>query len=204
MLAELKLTDSVLYPSNILKMLSILGLILIFIALIGILGSFYKDRRTIHILYLTMVIAAFIYQISIGAIVYDQTAHTANWLSSTWSSSTREYRLYAQDKFNCCGFATHLDYVVPSSTCTADHVANTLQACQQPLTDFVKKKLTHIYIALFTSLAIELLALCNVITLLCTQAFVPTKRKWVSPECNYSDDTLVSQYQHHSAKSVVY
>ncbi|OBZ85922.1 hypothetical protein A0J61_06033 [Choanephora cucurbitarum] len=150
-----------------------------------------------------MVIAAFIYQISIAVIVYDQAAHISNWLSIVWSSSTREYRLYAQDKFSCCGFATQLDYVVPSNTCTTEHVLNTLQTCQRPLTVFVQTKLTHIYIALFTSLAIELLALCNTITLLCTQTFVTTKRKWVSPECNYSDDTLVSQYQHPSGKSVV-
>lgn len=66
---------------------------------------------------------------------------------------------------------------------------------------FVRLNLSRIYIALFTGLAIELLALCNVITHLCTMDNFK-RRKWeVGPEeqrkyihqsnHNLSDDTLV-------------
>lgn len=81
------------------------------------------------------------------------------------------------------------------------NVINSAQACYDPMIKFIKKNLSRIYIALFTGLAIELLALCNVITHLCTMDNYQ-RRKWeVSPEeqrkyihqsnHNLSDDTLV-------------
>ncbi|KAI8072165.1 uncharacterized protein B0P05DRAFT_549150 [Gilbertella persicaria] len=202
MATQFKLTDSILYPVNVLKMLSILGLILIFIALIGILGGFYKDRKMIHVLYLTLVVVALIYQISIAVIVYDQAAHVPNWLNEGWTTSTQDYKLYAQKRFNCCGYASAMDHPAPSSACLPSPTFHALQACQRPLTRFVQTTLSRMYITLFTSLAIELLALCNVITLLCTHTFSKKKKKWISPECNLSDETLVSQYP--ATKSTVY
>ncbi|OAC97989.1 hypothetical protein MUCCIDRAFT_168133 [Mucor lusitanicus CBS 277.49] len=184
MATQMKITDSILFPVNILKMVTILGLILVFTSLVGILGGYYRERRKIHVLYTTLVVVAFIYQISVAVIVYDQAAHTSSWMSDTWNNSTKDYRLYAQKKFNCCGFSHPMDHAIATSTCFPDHIINSAQPCYGPLTRFVQLKLSHMYIALFTSLAIELLALCN---------------KWeVSPEeqhyvhhDNYSADTLV-------------
>ncbi|KAI7898825.1 Tetraspanin family-domain-containing protein [Cokeromyces recurvatus] len=178
MATQSKIQDSILYPTNILKMITILGLILVFTSLIGILGGYYREKKAIHILYTTCVIFAFIYQISIAAIVYDQTAHISNWLSDTWNESTKDYKLYAQNKFNCCGFSYVLDHSVATPTCLPHQLVNTNQPCYRPLNHFIQTRLTHIYIALFTSLAIELLALCNVINLLCTER----KRREISPE----------------------
>lgn len=79
-------------------MITILGLILIFTSLIGILGGFYREKKAIHILYTTLVLVAFIYQVSIAVIVYDQAAHTTTWLSDTWNDSSRDYKLFAQKK----------------------------------------------------------------------------------------------------------
>lgn len=79
-------------------MITILGIILIFTSLIGILGSFYRERRAIHILYTTLVLVALIYQISIAVIVYDQAAHTEMWLGDAWNESTKQYKLFAQTK----------------------------------------------------------------------------------------------------------
>lgn len=212
MATQMKITDSILFPVNILKcrflcifyancilnqyllVITILGLILIFTSLVGILGGYYRERRKIHILYTTLVVAAFIYQISVAVIVYDQAAHTSNWMSDSWNSSTKDYKLYAQKKFNCCGFSHPMDHSIATSTCFPDHIVNSAQPCYGPLTRFIQVKLSHMYIALFTSLAIELLALCNVITHLCTL----NSKKWeVGPEeqyvhhNNYSADTLV-------------
>ena len=194
MATQMKITDSILFPVNILKLITILGLILIFTSLVGILGGYYRERRKIHILYITLVIAAFIYQISVAVIVYDQAAHASNWMSDTWNNSTKGYKLYAQKKFNCCGFSHPMDHSIATSTCFPDHIVNSAQPCYGPLTRFIQTKLSHMYIALFTSLAIELLALCNVITHLCAL----NSKKWeVSPEeqyvhhDNHSADTLV-------------
>lgn len=79
-------------------MITILGIILVFTSLVGILGSFYREKRSIHILYTTLVLVALIYQISIAVIVYDQAAHTEVWLNETWNESTKQYKLYAQKK----------------------------------------------------------------------------------------------------------
>jgi hypothetical protein len=160
----------------------------------------------IHILYTTLVIVAFIYQISIAVIVYDQAAHTTSWLSDTWNNSSREYKLYAQTKFNCCGFSQPLDHSIATPTCLPDHIINSAQPCYGPMKRFIQTQLSHMYIALFTGLAIELLALCNVITLLCTFNTSTRRKKWeVGPEVpttnkfvhqnqeySYSADTLVA------------
>lgn len=82
-----------------------------------------------------------------------------------------------------------------------DHVVNSAQPCYDLLSRYIRNDLSHIYIALFTGLAIELLALCNVITHMCSMD--TTRRKWeVGPEeqhkyvhqnnYNLSADTLVT------------
>lgn len=84
-----------------------------------------------------------------------------------------------------------------------DHVVNSAQPCYELLTRYIRNDLSHIYIALFTGLAIELLALCNVITHMCSMENT-SRRKWeVGPEeqhkyihqtnyNNMSADTLVA------------
>ncbi|KAI9486622.1 MAG: hypothetical protein EXX96DRAFT_534860 [Benjaminiella poitrasii] len=203
MATQFKMKDSILYPTNISK-----SLILVFTSLIGILGGYYREKKAIHILYTTLIIIAFIYQISIAAIVYDQAAHTSNWLSDSWNESTKEYKLYAQNKFNCCGFAHPLDHSVATPTCLPHQIVNSSSPCYRPLSNFIQSRLTHLYIALFTSLAIELLALCNIITLFCTFNFSASKRKReVSPEDhqriyvhqhNLSADTLIPSHTNSS------
>jgi hypothetical protein len=179
--------------------ITILGIILIFTSLVGILGGYYRERKMIHILYLTLVIVAFIYQISIAVIVYDQAAHTTNWLSETWNHSSREYKLYAQKKFNCCGFSHPLDHSIATPTCLPDHIVNSAQPCYGPMKRFIQTQLSHMYIALFTGLAIELLALCNVITLLCTFNTSTRRKKWeVSPEDPTTGTKFVHQNQEYS------
>ncbi|KAI8087404.1 hypothetical protein BDF21DRAFT_414319 [Thamnidium elegans] len=201
MATQVKFNNAILIPVNILKMITILGLILIFTSLIGILGGFYREKKAIHILYTTLVLVAFVYQVSIAVIVYDQAAHTSTWLSDTWNDSSRDYKLFAQKKFHCCGFSHTLDHPVATATCMPDHVINSAQPCYDLLSRYIRNDLSHIYIALFTGLAIELLALCNVITHMCSMD--NTRRKWeVGPEeqhkfvhqnnYNISADTLVS------------
>lgn len=73
------------------------------------------------------------------------------------------------------------------------------------MNQYIKRELTHVYIALFTSLVIELLALCNSVIQLCIMS---PNRPWeVSPECvvekkkcdnvkecQDSSDTLISPH----------
>lgn len=154
----------------ILLVISILGLILIFTSLIGILGGYCRNRRMIHVLYLIFVIIAFIYQISVAVIIFDEANHISNWLSDTWNNSPIEYKLYAQKKFSCCGFNHPLDHFIVSSMCIPNQkvVDSSIQSCHRLLSQFVQSKLSWMYIALFVGLSIELLALTNSITYFCT------------------------------------
>ncbi|KAG2219762.1 hypothetical protein INT45_008593 [Circinella minor] len=188
-----KIQGSILFPVNILKMVNILGLIICFTAVIGLIGAFYQERQAIHILYTTIVIIALIYQISIAVIVYEQAAHTTQWLSQTWSEATQEYRTFAENKvyihtrcfslpnknandvcdlftkFSCCGYTHAYDHPVPTATCQVNDIVNSAPPCYQPLTKFMQHNLQIIYIVLFAAISIEILALCNAITLLCAR-----------------------------------
>ncbi|KAI9012019.1 hypothetical protein CLU79DRAFT_770962 [Phycomyces nitens] len=160
---------SLLFPVNILKMLNILGIILVFAAAIGIFGAFYPNRQTLHILYTTIVMIAFIYQLATAAIVYDQAVHIEGWLSQVWADSSRDYRLYAQHKFVCCGFAHVFDHPVVTDSCGLSSTTNSSPPCYGPAIYFIRKQLSVVYILLFAALSIELLALSNAVTLMCNR-----------------------------------
>lgn len=116
MAIKLKITNALLIPINILKskeerckfisktffnhslVMSILGIMLVFASLIGLLSSFHTERRSIHVLCTTTIAITFLYHVSIAVIVYIQAVHTTSWLSQTWAEATTEYRLYAQTK----------------------------------------------------------------------------------------------------------
>ncbi|KAG1474355.1 hypothetical protein G6F56_000405 [Rhizopus delemar] len=152
---------------------------------------------------LQTIIIAFVYQVSIGVIVYNQAAHTTSWISQTWAEASSEYRLYAQTKFHCCGYTGPMDHPVPSDMCVPHEVMDPSPPCYSPMNQYIKQELTQIYVVLFISLVIELLALSNSITQLCTMN--PTRSWEVSPETiidqrkftnineyNASADTLVN------------
>lgn len=158
----------------------------------------------IHILYATLVIVAFVYQISIAVIVYVESAHITDWLSNTWNTSPRYYKLYAQTKFNCCGFSNPLDHSIATSTCFPDHIVNSAQPCYEPLKQFIQTQLGTMCKVLFASLSIELLALCNCITLFCVFNTSVRKNMWeVGPEESSSKFVHSNQGYNHSSDTLV-
>jgi ABC-type Fe3+-siderophore transport system permease subunit len=78
--------------------INILGVVILFAAVIGTIGAFYRERKTIHIIYLVVVLIAFVFQIITAVVVYQLTANARIWLSKIWSEETKEYREYAQTK----------------------------------------------------------------------------------------------------------
>ncbi|KAI8137825.1 Tetraspanin family-domain-containing protein [Fennellomyces sp. T-0311] len=180
-----KLQTSILFPINILKMINILGLIICFTAVIGLVGAFCQDRQAIHILYTTIVLIALVYQISVAVVVYDQAAHTSTWLSQTWAEASPDYRSFAEKKFSCCGFSHAYDHPVATATCQPDNIVNSAPPCYHPMTRFMQHNLQIMYIVLFAAISIEILALCNAITLLCsryvgTEEEPQSRRRWMS------------------------
>ncbi|KAI9310738.1 Tetraspanin family-domain-containing protein [Dichotomocladium elegans] len=167
--AEQRLEISVLLPINILKMISILGIIICFTAVIGLIGAFFRDRRALYILYTVIVLIALTYQMTTAVIVYDQAAHTSSWMSQTWAEASFDYRAYAQNKFKCCGFSHGHDHPIPSPICKLDDVISSAPPCYEPLTQFIQHRLKVLYIVLFSAISVELLGLCNAITMLCAR-----------------------------------
>lgn len=167
---------------------------LIFTSLIGILGGYYRNRKMLHVLYLILVIITFIYQISVAVIIFDEANHISNWLSDTWNNSSTDYRLYAQKKFNCCGYSHPLDHFVVSSMCIPHQrvINSSVQSCHRFLSQFVQSKLSWMYIALFVGLSIELLALTNTITHFCT--YSPSSSKSNTVGINSKEDEAYNGY----------
>ncbi|SAM06158.1 hypothetical protein [Absidia glauca] len=154
--------------------INILGVVILFAAVIGTIGAFYRERKTIHIIYLVVVLIAFVFQIITAVVVYQLTANARIWLSKIWSEETKEYREYAQTKFSCCGFANPLDHPVATSSCSATDSKNSFPPCFDPLVKFIAHELAIVYIILFSAISIEMLAVCNSITLLCTRMIYST------------------------------
>ncbi|KAI8097488.1 Tetraspanin family-domain-containing protein [Halteromyces radiatus] len=169
MSSQLKFNDAILFPVNIIKMINILGVLILFTAVIGTIGAFYRERKTIHIIYLVIAIIAFGFQMITAVVIYQLTANAKTWLSVTWAEATKDYREYAQNKFSCCGYANSLDHPVVNQFCSATDTKNNLPPCFDPLVHFIRHELKNVYIVLFAALSVEILAICNGITLLCTR-----------------------------------
>ncbi|CAO3642328.1 unnamed protein product [Cunninghamella blakesleeana] len=169
-----KFDGAILYPSNILKMINILGVLILFTAIIGTIAAFYRDQKTIHVIYSVVVLIALAFQIITAICIYQLAANSKPLLSFTWNESLKTYREYAQDKFQCCGFSGALDHPAETDSCsTTDPHMSKFGPCFEPLTKFVTQELRTSYIILFSALSIEILALCNSITLLCSKIAYP-------------------------------
>ncbi|KAI8059423.1 Tetraspanin family-domain-containing protein [Gilbertella persicaria] len=157
-----------LFPENIFKYFAILGAIICIASLFGIIGA-YVRKNFITIIYLIVIVAALILQVLIGIRIYQKAANTLQYLSDLWPSSSFMYRLELQNEFNCCGYQTTTDNVALSDTCQATVTTlNALPPCATILATFIKTTFNKVYLAVFVGLALELLAICNAITLLCS------------------------------------
>ncbi|ORY94604.1 Tetraspanin family-domain-containing protein [Syncephalastrum racemosum] len=145
---------STLFPENTYKLVPVLGAIIIVAALLGIIGAFVR-RKTLVIIYLFIVLVALVYQIVIGIGIYKKAADPSGYLAPIWSKGSDSFRAHLQTEFSCCGYNNANDQPAVSDTCNPSYVH----------TAFVR-----VYAILFAALAVEILALSNGITILCTRA----------------------------------
>ncbi|KAI8359073.1 Tetraspanin family-domain-containing protein [Choanephora cucurbitarum] len=157
-----------LFPPDIFKYLAILGAIICVAALLGLVRACVR-KNFITYVYMFIIVIALIFQIFIGIRIYQKAANPSEYLSGIWSSSTISYRLNLQNKFACCGYETTTDHVAVSDTCqSVVSTLNVLPPCASSLISYIKSTFNKVYLAVFASLALELLAICNSITLLCS------------------------------------
>ncbi|OAD65100.1 hypothetical protein PHYBLDRAFT_129040 [Phycomyces blakesleeanus NRRL 1555(-)] len=160
---------STLFPDSYFYLVAILGGIIIVSAILGITQAFVRSKALL-LIYILVVLVALVYQIVIGIKVYKKAADPVGYLAPLWTSSPESYRLHVQDEFNCCGFNNNMDHPAITSECNpqAGKVLH-LAPCYNSLVDYIKSYFSKLYLVLFAALAIELLALSNAITILCTQ-----------------------------------
>lgn len=80
-------------------------------------------------------------------------------------------RLTGFIKFSCCGYNNANDQPAVSDTCNPSSGAiSSNPPCYESLTSYVHTAFVRVYAILFAALAVEVLALSNGITILCTRA----------------------------------
>ncbi|CEP08080.1 hypothetical protein [Parasitella parasitica] len=165
-------SGATLFPENVFKYLAILGAIICVASIVGIIGAYIR-KTTVTYLYMIIIIGALVFQVLIGIRVYQKAANAAHYLSDLWPVASASYRLNLQNQFSCCGYQTIIDNYVESDTCqpTAS-LTSKLPPCAPALQSFVKSTFGKVYLAIFAALALELLAMSNAITLLCTGSHV--------------------------------
>ncbi|KAI8984351.1 Tetraspanin family-domain-containing protein, partial [Mycotypha africana] len=158
-----------LFPVHIFKYLAILGAIVCVASIIGIIGTYVK-KPTITYVYMIIIVAALVFQVIIGVRIYQKAANASKYLSDLWPTASANYRLNLQNQFNCCGYQTTNDNFVLSNECQplSTTLTNISPPCAPALQNYVKYTFAKVYYTVFAALALELLAMSNAITLLCT------------------------------------
>ncbi|KAK4519901.1 acyl-CoA-binding protein (ACBP)/diazepam binding inhibitor (DBI)/endozepine (EP) [Mucor velutinosus] len=161
-------SGATLFPNNIFKYLAILGGVICVAAIVGIIGAYIR-KSVVTYIYMIIIIGALVFQVIIGIRIYQAAANAAKYLSDIWPTASASYRLNLQNQFYCCGYQTIMDGVVASDTCQpTSSLTSNLPPCAPALQGFVKSTFGKVYLAVFAALALELLAMSNAITLLCT------------------------------------
>ncbi|KAI9484842.1 Tetraspanin family-domain-containing protein [Zychaea mexicana] len=159
-----------LFPESIFKQVAILGAIVIFASILGMVGTFVK-RKWILLIYMLIVVVALVYQVVIGIKIYQKGADSPGYVAPLWSQAKESYRASLQNDFSCCGFNNAMDQPAVTDTCNPQ--SGTISPdppCYDTLTEYVDMAFMRFYVVLFAALAVEILALTNAITVMCTRS----------------------------------
>ncbi|RCH88992.1 hypothetical protein CU097_010199 [Rhizopus azygosporus] len=159
---------SSLFPADIFRWLAILGAIICVAAIFGAIGAFIKKSFIIYI-YMIIIIAALVLQVIIGIKLYQAAANAPAYMSKLWTSSSMSQRASLENEFHCCGYQTSIDNYAPTDQCQPTKSAMTpLPICADLLIGYAKTTFNKAYLVVFAALALEILAMSNAITLICT------------------------------------
>ncbi|KAI7848741.1 Tetraspanin family-domain-containing protein, partial [Circinella umbellata] len=149
---------------------AILGAIIGVASIIGILGAFVK-RKWILYIYMLIVIVALVYQVVIGVKIYQKGANPPAYVAPLWSQAKESYRASLQNEFSCCGYNNAMDQPAVTDKCNPKSgLISSDPPCYDALKSYVNMAFGRFYIVLFAALAVEVLALTNAITVLCTRS----------------------------------
>ncbi|KAF7728818.1 hypothetical protein EC973_005444 [Apophysomyces ossiformis] len=157
-----------LFPTNTFKLVAILGAVICVASIFGAVGAFTK-RAFVTYIYLIIVVIALVFQVVIGVKIYQKAANPSQYMAPLWNQASTDFRAHLQAQFSCCGFNNPMDNPAISDTCNPQ-TGVYLNPCYYPLTNYVRSTFGKVYLVIFAALAVELLAISNGITQLCTRS----------------------------------
>ncbi|KAI9364697.1 Tetraspanin family-domain-containing protein [Pilaira anomala] len=163
-----KFLGATLFPGNTFKLLAILGAVICVASIFGMIGAYVKKNMITYV-YMIIIIGALIFQVMIGIKIYQKAANPNQYLTDVWPKANSRYRLNLQEQFDCCGFQTAIDMFAQSNVCQpVMSLTDVKYPCAPKLQNYIKDTFGKLYLVLFAALALELLAMSNAITLLCS------------------------------------
>ncbi|ORZ20194.1 Tetraspanin family-domain-containing protein [Absidia repens] len=156
-----KFPGATLFPDLIFKLSAVLGAIIVVASLFGFTAAFSKRRIFIY-LYLLIILISLAVQVVIGVQVYKTSANSNQYILNFWSSASDNVRSSLQTEFSCCGYDGFKGGA-------ANQCSTSLPPCADSLRSYVQNAFQKVYLITFAALAVQLLAISNAITMICSQ-----------------------------------
>ncbi|KAI8078722.1 Tetraspanin family-domain-containing protein [Halteromyces radiatus] len=156
-----KFLGAALFPDLVFKLSAILGAIIIVASIFGFTAAFSRRRLFIY-LYLLVILISLAVQVVIGVQVYKSAANTKQYLVNFWASASDNDKTELQNEFSCCGY----DGIQSS---TSNQCPTSLPPCFDSLQTYIQNAFQKVYLITFAALAVQLLAISNAMTMICSR-----------------------------------
>ncbi|KAI8335304.1 Tetraspanin family-domain-containing protein [Chlamydoabsidia padenii] len=157
-----KFLGATLFPDLIFKLSAVLGAIIVVASIVGFAAAF-SQRRLLIFIYLLIILISLAVQVYIGVQVYKAAGNSKQYLINFWSSASQNEQSTLQQEFTCCGFDGF------QGGTTTNQCSVTLPPCVDSLQSYVHNVFQKVYLITFAALAVQLLAISNGITMICSQ-----------------------------------
>ncbi|ORX52300.1 hypothetical protein DM01DRAFT_1336684 [Hesseltinella vesiculosa] len=156
-----KFIGASLFPSLVFKLSAVLGAVILVASVLGYTAA-YRRRRGMIYCYILIILASLVIQVYIGIQVYRPAANPTPYLTSFWTDATDAEKTMLETEFSCCGYDGLS--TVDAGTCPVP----TFPACENALFTYIRHAFQKVYMITFVALALQLLALSNGVTLICS------------------------------------
>ncbi|CAO3624981.1 unnamed protein product [Cunninghamella blakesleeana] len=161
-----KFPGAPLFPDIVFKLSAILGAIIIIATLFGFSAAFSKRRGLVYI-YLLIILVSLAIQVVIGVKVYQIANNGSQYANTYWADASIKNRSLLQQSFSCCGYSNSNDNPAPTDQCT--NTSNTMiLPCADIIKAYTNNAFQKVYLITFAALAVQLLAVSNAITIICS------------------------------------
>ncbi|KAI8062079.1 Tetraspanin family-domain-containing protein [Gongronella butleri] len=158
-----KFLGALVFPSLVFKLSAVLGAVIIVASIVGYMAAF-RRKRGLVLAYLLIIVASLVLQVYIGVQVYKNTSNASQYLTNFWNDATDATKTTLEKQFSCCGY-NGLGTTTDTTTCPDA----TLPGCATTLINYTQNAFQKVYLITFAALAVQLLAISNGVTMICSQ-----------------------------------